>query len=332
VDTSGKKLTKVWISHAHPDHFLRLDLILDRFPEAEALTTPNVLEDLQADGPWMLKLLKRKLGPEAPERLVEPTSIESNDLRVGSLEVEIVEFGAGEAKHHACLVLGDRRAIVASDLIYNGAHLYLQEHNLDGWLARLDDLEQLAAERGLKTIHPGHGPAGGLSLIQGTREYLHAFASAIETENVQSAREAILSRFPDHHVRQFLDVFSSPPTSPPPSPADRDEGRPHTIGNTLMRAGGSWHALATRRRPVPRVMQRQRVTSDSPCDFEYGDAVAHVGHRVEVLAVGTYCRRADAVETAATDRAVPPGLAHEASRLAGLLHQGTGAHLAVEHV
>jgi len=47
-------------------------------------------------------------------------------------------------------------------------------------------------------------------LIQGTREYLHAFASAIERENVQSAREAILSRFPDHHVRQFLDVFSLP--------------------------------------------------------------------------------------------------------------------------
>jgi ketosteroid isomerase-like protein len=28
---------------------------------------------------------------------------------------------------------------------HNGAHLYLQEHNLEGWLARLDELEQLAA-------------------------------------------------------------------------------------------------------------------------------------------------------------------------------------------
>lgn len=176
----------------------------------------------------MFKLLKGKLGPEAPERLVERTALESNDLRVGSLEVEVVEFGAGEAKHHACLVLADRHAIVASDLIYNGAHLYLQEHNLDGWLARLDDLEQLAAESGLRTILPGDGPAGGLSLIQGAREYLHAFASAIETENVESAREAILSRFPDHHVQQFLDVFSLPPTSPPPPTADRDEARPRT--------------------------------------------------------------------------------------------------------
>ena len=107
-------------------------------------------------------------------------------------------------------MLPDRRAIVASDLIYNGAHLYLREHNLEGWLARLDEFEQLAAQRDLRTIHPGHGPAGGLSLIQGTREYLQAFATAIETGDADSAREAILSRFPDHHIQQFLDQFSLP--------------------------------------------------------------------------------------------------------------------------
>jgi glyoxylase-like metal-dependent hydrolase (beta-lactamase superfamily II) len=218
VDASGKQLTKVWISHAHPDHFLQLSLILDRFPGVEVLTTPNVLDDLKADGPWMFRLLKGKLGPEGPERLVAPTAIESNSLPLGAREVEIVEFGSGEAKHHACLVFPDQHAIMASDLIYNGAHLYLQEHNLDGWLARLDELEQLAAQRRLRTIHPGHGPAGGLSLIQGTREYLQAFASATKTGNVSTARGAILSQFPDHRVRQFLDAFSLPAYFP--SPAD----------------------------------------------------------------------------------------------------------------
>jgi glyoxylase-like metal-dependent hydrolase (beta-lactamase superfamily II) len=215
VNGSGKQLTKVWISHAHPDHFLQLDAILEVFPETEVLTTRNVLDDLKADGPWMFNLLKNKLGPEGPERLVEPSAIEGNCLALGALELEVVEFGPGEAKHHACLVLADRHAVVASDLIYNGAHLYLQEHNLEGWLARLDELEQLAAERRIRTIHPGHGPAGGLSLIEGTREYLHAFADAIETGNVDSAREVILARFPDHRVRQFLDVFSLPTYFPP---------------------------------------------------------------------------------------------------------------------
>lgn len=210
IDASRHRLTKVWISHAHPDHFLQLAVILDRFPEIEVLTTPSVLEDLKADGPWMFDLLKGKLGPEAPERLIEPAPIDSNSVSLGGREIEVVEFGPGEAKHHACLMLADRHAIVASDVIYNGAHLYLQEHNLEGWLARLNDLEQLSARRGIRTIHPGHGPAGGLSLIQGTREYLQAFAAAIERANLDSAREAMMSRFPDHRVQQFLDVFSLP--------------------------------------------------------------------------------------------------------------------------
>ena len=210
IAASGKKLTKVWISHAHPDHFLQLDLIVERFPDVEVLTAPNVLDDLKADGPWMFDLLKGKLGPEAPSRLIEPTAINGQSLSVGELEVEIVEFGPGEAKHHACLVLAGRGAIVASDVIYNGAHLYLQEHNLEGWIARLDELQRLTAERGLRTIHPGHGPAGGLSLIEGTREYLYAFARAVEAGNADQARQEILDQFPDHRVRQFLDLFSLP--------------------------------------------------------------------------------------------------------------------------
>jgi glyoxylase-like metal-dependent hydrolase (beta-lactamase superfamily II) len=103
VEASGKRLGTVWISHAHPDHFLQLDMIVDRFPEAQVLTTPNVLDDLKADGPWMFDLLKAKLGPQSAERLVEPTAIDGSSLPLGETLLEVVELGGGEAKHHACL-------------------------------------------------------------------------------------------------------------------------------------------------------------------------------------------------------------------------------------
>jgi glyoxylase-like metal-dependent hydrolase (beta-lactamase superfamily II) len=122
----------------------------------------------------------------------------------------VVEYGPGEAKHHACLHLPDRRAFVASDLIYNGAHLYLMEHTLEGWLDRLAEFELFVADHDVQTIFPGHGPAGGLSLIQGTREYLEAFASAIKTGNAHEAREILLSRFPGYHAEVFLTAFSLP--------------------------------------------------------------------------------------------------------------------------
>jgi glyoxylase-like metal-dependent hydrolase (beta-lactamase superfamily II) len=215
VEASGKRLGKVWISHAHPDHFLQLDLIVDRFPDAKVFSTPNVLGDIKADGSWMFDLLKGKLGPEAAERLIEPTAINGSSVSLGESTLEVVEFGAGEAKHHACLYLPDRQAFVTSDLIYNGAHLYLQEHNLEGWLTRLDEFEQFTAQHGVQTLYPGHGPAGGLSLIHGTREYLQAFATAVTTDNADSARDALTSRFPDYKVEQFLTVFSLPAYFPP---------------------------------------------------------------------------------------------------------------------
>ena len=185
-------------------------------PRRKGARHPNVLDDLKADGPWIFDLLKGKLGPEAAERLVKPTAIEGSSLPLGQSSLEVVEFEAGEAKHHACLHLPDRQAFLTSDVIYNGAHLYLQEHNLEGWLARLDEFERFAAQHDIRTLYPGHGPAGGLSLIQGTREYLQAFATAVKTGNADSARDAITVRFPDYRVKQFLTVFSLPAYFPAP--------------------------------------------------------------------------------------------------------------------
>jgi glyoxylase-like metal-dependent hydrolase (beta-lactamase superfamily II) len=49
VIASGKRLTTVYITHAHPDHFLGLSVVLDSFPEAKAVATPAVAEGMK---PW----------------------------------------------------------------------------------------------------------------------------------------------------------------------------------------------------------------------------------------------------------------------------------------
>ena len=42
VEATGKRLTTIYITHAHGDHFLGLKVLLDRFPQARALATPEV--------------------------------------------------------------------------------------------------------------------------------------------------------------------------------------------------------------------------------------------------------------------------------------------------
>jgi glyoxylase-like metal-dependent hydrolase (beta-lactamase superfamily II) len=206
---SGKTLRTVMISHAHPDHFLGLDVIAQRFPDAKIVSTKNVVIDIATDGPWMLKVLQGKLGPEGPERLVIPSGLAEPVLTLDGVNLQVVEFGEGESKHIAAVYIPELKALLSADLVYNQAHLYLQEKHLDSWLVRLDELEEFTKDR-VTTIHPGHGKAAGLELIGQTRAYLHDFADAVRSGNAKNVEQTMLGKYPNYHVKQFLTAFSIP--------------------------------------------------------------------------------------------------------------------------
>ena len=209
IEKSGKKLTTVMISHAHPDHFMGLEVIIERFPQARVVSTANVVADIKADGPWMFEMLHNKLGEQGPKRLVTPDALKTPLLSVDGIEFEIVEFGECEAKHIATLHIPDLKALLAADLVYDRAHLYLQERHPESWLTRLDELESFAKGK-VKTFHPGHGTPGGNELIDHTRQYLLDFADAVKSGDAGTTEQRILARYPGYHVRQFLTAFSIP--------------------------------------------------------------------------------------------------------------------------
>jgi glyoxylase-like metal-dependent hydrolase (beta-lactamase superfamily II) len=209
IESSGKTLKAVMISHAHPDHFMGLDALIERLPKTRVLSARNVIADIKADGSWMLSLLQSKLGSEAPKRLVVPEPFNKASFDIGGTELDIVEFGEGESKHLASLYIPSLKALLSADLVNNNAHLYLAEKHMESWLERLDEIESFAKER-VSNIYPGHGPAGGLSLIERTREYLNDFAKAVKGGDEKAAEQLILAKYPEYHARQFLTVFSIP--------------------------------------------------------------------------------------------------------------------------
>jgi glyoxylase-like metal-dependent hydrolase (beta-lactamase superfamily II) len=214
IARSGKTLKSIFISHAHPDHFMALETLVERFPNARVLATPHVVADVQADGPWMLSLLQQKLGPAGPTRIIVPEAFAGDALELDDIRIEIREFGQGECKHLATLYVPELRAFFVADLLYNQAHLYLQERHLDEWLTRLDEFEAFARDR-VSIIYPGHGAPGGLELIDQTRAYLRTFADALKLGDPQAVATTMLTAFPEHHVKQFLTVFSLPAYFPP---------------------------------------------------------------------------------------------------------------------
>jgi glyoxylase-like metal-dependent hydrolase (beta-lactamase superfamily II)/ketosteroid isomerase-like protein len=216
IERSGKKLEAVLISHAHPDHFLALDLIADRFPKARIVSTADVVADIRADGPWMMSVVQQKFGGDAATRLVIPETLTEPALRLEDQTLEIIEFGEGESKHMACLHIPSLRVLFCADLLYDNAHAYLQERHLEGWLARLEELESFIESRRISIIYPGHGNPGGAELVEHTRGYLRDFSDAVGLEDAATAQERMLAKYPAYHVKQFLTAFSMPAYFPSP--------------------------------------------------------------------------------------------------------------------
>jgi glyoxylase-like metal-dependent hydrolase (beta-lactamase superfamily II) len=216
IETSGKMLKAVMISHAHPDHFMGSDAIVERFPNVPVVSTSNVIKDIAEDSPWMFSIIQKKWGAEAPKRVLIPEPITANPFEIDGIEVQVMEFPEGESKHLACLYIPSMKALISGDVVDNGAHLYMAERHMESWISRLDEIETFAKDR-IATFYPGHGPPGDLSLIAKTREYLRDFKEAIQSGDGKTAEKQMLAKYPDLHAKQFLTIFSIPAYFPPPT-------------------------------------------------------------------------------------------------------------------
>ena len=72
VAARGKNLTTVYITHGHGDHWFGVATILERFPNAKAVATPNVVKAMRENASpdvlatfWKMGFPNKSLGWEA---------------------------------------------------------------------------------------------------------------------------------------------------------------------------------------------------------------------------------------------------------------------------
>ena len=50
ISASGKNLTTIYITHGHGDHWFGIGTLLERFPNAKAVATPDVVKVMRQHG------------------------------------------------------------------------------------------------------------------------------------------------------------------------------------------------------------------------------------------------------------------------------------------
>jgi glyoxylase-like metal-dependent hydrolase (beta-lactamase superfamily II) len=202
VVASGKNLTAIYVTHGHGDHFFGLSSLLERFPRARAVATPEIVKAMQEHlSPASIENFWRRLFPgQIPERLLAAEPLENNELELERHKLVAVNAGRTDTAHSTCLHVPSIGLIVGGDAVYNGIHPYLGESNTESrleWIATLDKLEALKP----KAVIAGHKVPGNDDdprIIAETRQYLRDFNRLnATTTTARELYDAMLRIYPD---------------------------------------------------------------------------------------------------------------------------------------
>jgi len=207
VAGKGRNLTDIFITHGHGDHWFAAGLLAERFG-ARVVATAGAIAQMRANIAAR-PFLWDKVYPGIPPSPVTAVMVPGNRFTLEGHDLVIVEVGHSDSDDTSVLHIPDLGLVVAGDVIYNGAHLWLGESVVVGgfgpWRDAIDKVEALKPRH----IVCGHQNRqlddDAERTIAETRQYLDDADELLRTENTAvDFFNAKIERYTNHLARTVL--------------------------------------------------------------------------------------------------------------------------------
>ena len=194
ANSTGKPITRLYISHAHPDHFAGATFI-----DVPSYALQSVKDLIDRSGDLRIERGYRYTPGHDSNASTKSRTIDHvvapGDEVIDGVLFRFDAVADAETTEQLAIGLPEEQIVMAPDVLYNGVHLFIGEHEFDAWDAALRRLEAQPYE----VILPGHGLPGGREIYDAARDYLKvakvAYAEAADPEDLNRRLEAAYPSF-----------------------------------------------------------------------------------------------------------------------------------------
>jgi glyoxylase-like metal-dependent hydrolase (beta-lactamase superfamily II) len=202
IERTGRRLTTIYVTHGHADHWYGAGKLVARFPGARLVATPPVVEYIHQAADVEAQQWAAMFGDRVVKPTAVPKALNGLTLELEGHELRIVEVGQGDIRPSTVVHIPAIDTVVAGDVVYNQIHAMLGLSGPRGWerwIQSVDALEKLSPQM----IVCGHKKRESSDrevdrMLDETRTYISDFAEG--AQSLDSAEELIglmKSRYPD---------------------------------------------------------------------------------------------------------------------------------------
>jgi hypothetical protein len=205
VQTLGKPVDRIILSHAHTDHWSGLQVLTERFPDARVFALDGVADQLRARGSARLDSFRPIYGDRIATKVTIPTETITEGLqRIDGITYDFKRFVDAESDLQLVALLPEQKVLMAFDLVFSpNEHAFTVVDHFEHWMIVL---EQLKALQGYDIITIGHDTPVLRSAIDSTITYvkrakeIHAASADAKTYS-----ESLKAAFPDRQQAGWVD-------------------------------------------------------------------------------------------------------------------------------
>jgi glyoxylase-like metal-dependent hydrolase (beta-lactamase superfamily II) len=193
IEETGTKLTTIFVTHGHADHYLGIGALLERFPGVRPVATPGVVDQIKGTLDVQSAQWSAMFGDAAVKPTVLPEPMAGEVIDLEGTELRVIEVGQGDIRPSTVVHIPAIDTVVSGDVVYNEIHAMLGlsgPEEWQNWIKSINRVEQLRPT----TIVAGHKKPEASdqaveAMLDGTRSYISDFADAAQTAG--DARELV---------------------------------------------------------------------------------------------------------------------------------------------